>query len=232
MTTPKSYKRVSKKRQSKKDFKRYSFKSYKPYGVKADPFPRSLMTTMTFNADRTLTSGASYTSGTAYPYRLNSIYGCESSGGKTTAGWAQMVELYDNYIVMGAKVTLRFVDPSADNMMLIASTNQTQSLSTQLMSDIPGFADTRTKFINNTGRQVARISFRVATWQLMGLSKQEYMSNRSSYQSAINANPSGSVFLTIANACGSATATVYVNVNIQYNVLFFNRNSLVQSSVV
>lgn len=167
------------------------FKQVNRYRIKPEPFPRVLYTRAKYGDFGTLTAP---TAGVAVAtvYRLNSIYDpFFSVGGRTCVGWQALSGLYRRYLVLGAKITVSFNNPSADGQRVgirlrIAGGNTAVGNS---MQDITEKEMTYVKGLNDTGSQKCGFSLFVRPWTLMGISKLEYMANSSAYTSLMNGNP-------------------------------------------
>lgn len=211
-------------------------RSIKNYGIKSEPFPRAMYTLCKFSARVPLTQVlADVSVGNAF--RLNSIYDSDLSGsGKTVVAHNILAQIYDQYWVMGARLRVSFNDPSADGcrvgVRLRTNGNNTAiGENVQLLSEAPL---TYMDGLNDSGKQVKTFQLYVRPWQLVGVSRLEYMANSSTYSSAISANPAASstcladIFLVNPT---TSSVTVQANVQIVYYVRLYSRKEFSSSSV-
>ena len=204
-------------------------------GIKPDPFPRVLYTTAHFGENYPFTCPTGGTS-VARSYRMNSIYQCAfTSPFQTVTGWSQLSTLYDQYIVMGAKVQLTFSDPTADGIKVgyslrLGSNAPTVALS---VNQLTQYSNLRMATLNNTGSQTKTFNFFVRPWDLCGVNRLEYMANTSRYSSAMSANPAYPAYIDVF-ACNidasDASAMVSYTIKVTYYVKCFDRNQLNPSS--
>lgn len=215
--------------------KDYRFKQINAYRIKPEPFPRVLYTRAKFGFEGLLTQTVAGVA-TGYEFRMNSIYDpLASLGGRTVVGHANLAALYNNYLVVGAKVNVSFNNPDTDGCRIgcrIRVNNQNSVVGNN-MQDITEKPMTYMAGLNDSGTQTKTMSFFIRPWTLMGLSKLEYMANRVGYSSAMNNNPTQDrakfdIFLINPQ---TAAANVRVAVKIVYYVQCFDRIGLVSSSI-
>lgn len=178
---------------SDKKKREFRFKQMKPWSVKPEPFPRVLYTRMKYAVESGITAPAATGVAASVVFRLNSIYDpYHATGGTTVTGHATMSGIYDSYLVTGAKVNIRFYNPSSDQLRIgcrlrmkgsgATTGADVASLLEQPMTYQSGLAD--------SGKQLKTFNFFVRPWTLMGLSKLEYFANTSLYGANMTANPS------------------------------------------
>ena len=227
------HKRQHRQRKYGKRGKKPTFRMVRPYGIKPDPFPTRLHTRCKYIDSRQLDSGVtSGLCGVERVYRMGSIFDPDLTGtGQTVVGHADFANLYGNYIVKGAKVEINFSDPSDDGMTAWASLNQTVAL--QAASEVACAQQSLvySSNINNTGSQKKTMKFYVNPWNLRGLSKLEWMANKTGHSAAMSANPTSDIYLRVAVSSAQASSkTMQCYIKIIYYVEFFNRLQLSASN--
>lgn len=212
------------------------FRSVRPYGVKPDPFPPRLHTRVKYVQTGVVISNAvsSNIAGNERVFRLSSIYDNDFTGlGSTVVGWNVFNTMYEKYIVKGAKVEIIFSDPQQDGQINFCSLNQTASLQNQTTDKIMQDSLTYSSRLNNTGSQKGTMKFFVNPWSLRGLSKLEWMANKSGHSSLLAANPTTDIYLRIATA-NTNTSSYGSSVNYQIKIIlyteFFDRKQLLVAS--
>lgn len=223
---------------TRKPFKKFyrkrkpTFRAIRSYGVKPDPFPTRLHTRCKYVKALDLSSSATFTHtvGTENVFRLSSIYDPDYTGtGETVVGHTQFNSLYENYIVKGAKVEITFNDPSHDGVTCFASLNQTSALQGKDEAWCMQDSLTYSSNLNNTGSQKKRMNFYVNPWALRGLTKLEWMANKSDHSSALGSNPTQDIYLRVGCSGSTLGSTIRCSVKIIYYTEFFNRKQLTQS---
>lgn len=219
------------KTQNSKD---YRFKQMIPYKIKPEPFPRVMYTRVKF-ADSYALSQTVVNTSVGWQFRLNSIYDPQASvGGNTVTGHAQLASIYSRYWVMGAKVVVNFTDPTADGLRVgcrLLIDGNTSAIGTTL-TNILNKPLTYVSGCNNTGSQKKSFSFDISPWSLMGISKLEYISNSSTYSSAISANPAaatGCLFEIFAVDPVNNSNSIRADIKILYYTKFYGRITLEES---
>lgn len=211
------------------------FRAVRPYGIKADPFPRVLHTRLKYTFGRILSTATTIdTYGTEYVFSLDSIYdpnytiNVPSSNNKSTVGLTQLQALYERYIVKGAKIEVTFNNPSQDGIVGACSFNQTAILQGNTVRVCNEQSKVYTTHINNSGTQRNKMSFYSVPWSHRGLSKLEWMANRSDHSSSTAGNPTSRVYFRvgIANIQDATAATMRVDVKIIYYVELYDRKQL------
>lgn len=213
----------------KRDFR---FKGSQNNNIKPEPFPRVLYTRAKYAENAQFTVPA-YGVTVARSYRVNSIYRpAFTSPWSTVAGWSQLSTLYDQYLVMGCKITVSFNNPSADGIrvgVLLRQGNNAPAVSLTL-TQLANYNNVYISGLNNTGSQTKTFSFYVKPWSLLGINKLEYLANSSRYSSVMNDNPPYSgyidVFAVQEDALVDVTAKVNYLVKVVYYVKCFERNQL------
>lgn len=228
------FKRKQEQQRFGKDGKKTLFRANKPYGIKPDPFPRSLHTRLKYTDFKTLTAGITAdTSGTEQVYNLNSIWDPDFSGvGLTVVGHTPLKDIYSRYIVMGCKVEIVFTDPLSDGVICYASLNQSESTIGKGSAQIMGQMLTYSSVINNTGSQKKRFNFYVQPWSLVGLSKLEWLANKSTHSSLMSANPTQTCVLRVNCSGKAGSETVACRIKLIYYTELFERKQLAASAIV
>lgn len=233
-STKQNYKMTVYGKKGNKNF----FRAGPSYGVKAQPFPQRLFTKVQYARKVRLQSDTTIDRiGNEYVFRLNSIWDPQYSlGGTTVMGWAQFNNLYQKYLVHGIKVQINLTNPTLDGLRAVYTWNQDDTVDATLVGKDVGVATLHPKTasvdMNNTGSQRASRSLYLTPWSLEGLSKLEFLANKTDRASAMNDNPSNDMLLRIALANMSTTtgATVECEIKITYFTEFYDRHILATSS--
>lgn len=215
------------------------FRSIQPYGIKPDWHPRVLQTRFKYSYHATLQTAATIEAfGIEQVFRLNSIYDANfttigpTANNKTVVGHVNIAQLYNRYIVLGAKVEVDFDDPSQDGLVCGCSLNQSFAMQSYTVRAVGEQFLTYTSALNNTGSQKKSYRFYVKPWAIQGLSKLEYMANKSTHSSAMNSNPTDDLYfrIAIANCHDTAVATMKCNVRIIFYTQCYERIQLSSST--
>lgn len=209
------------------------FRSGHSYGVNPDPFPARLVCRLKFADDGLLTSNGSLpnTCGNEIVYRLNSIYDpYYAVGGTTVVGYSTMATLYQRYIVTGALVEVDFYDPTNDAGVCAISINQTTPIQNLDVKALGEHSLTWTDIINNTGSQKKTFRLYVKPWTLAGVSKLEWLANKSGYSATMATNPVDEQYLRIAYANYLTGNSIKYAIRIIYYTELFDRKQLTSTS--
>lgn len=215
--------------------KKATFRQIRGYGVKPDPFPTRLHTRCKYAGSLTLTSDGTTArkAGGEKVFRLNSIKDPDFSGsGTTVVGHAQLAALYGTYMVKGAKVEVSFSNPSHDGVVCFASLNQKAVLQSNMDSINYMNSLVYSSDINNTGAQTKRFNFYVKPWSLLGLSKLEWMANKSTHSADMSTSPTDPCYIRVACSGATLSSTIHVSIKIIYYVELFNRLQLAADVVI
>lgn len=222
---------------SKSKFKKYDrrFKQIVPYGVKPEPFPRVLYTRCKFEDSYAFSQSTANLS-VGWQFRMNNIYDPQTAtGGKTVTGHAQLAAIYGRYWVTGAKVIIKFNNPSVDGTRVgvrLLTDNATSNIGTTLTT-LCERPLTYISGLNDSGSQTKTFSFYIHPWTLCGVSKLEYLANSSTYSSVISGSPSAlndcmiEAFLVNPDI---ASVSCRALVKVIYYVKLYNRNTLASST--
>lgn len=206
------------------------FKQINAGRIKPEPFPRVLYTRLKYGSVGSIVTNT-LTTATSNTFRLNSIWDPDLTGvGNTVVGHSALKDVYGRYLVTGAKINVRFYDPSSDAIRVgcrlrIAGNGATSG---QNMSELISQPLTYQSGLANSGRQVKTFNFFVRPYSLMSLSRLEYHANTSKYSSAISANPTeDTCFMDIFAVEGTGTSrSVAYAIKITYYVQLYDRKSL------
>lgn len=236
----KYFKRQHKKaKYGKKGNKDNLFRSGKAYGVRPSPFPNKLNAVMKYTFGDTLTTATTAgLAGTEQQFQLNALqtpwYNNPGTANNNVSvvGLADMALLYYDYIVTGAKVEVKFSNPSQDGIVGICSLNQWSQAGNNYVRHINEDALTYTTVLNNTGSQARNMNFFIRPWSLQGLSKIEWLANKTGHSAHTNADPTEVPLLrvVVANTQDTAAATMRVDIRIYYYTTFFTRKQLNSSA--
>lgn len=211
------------------------FKAFNTYGVPEAPFPSRLITNCTYAGTKTLSTSLADVA-VANAYRLNSIYDPDFTGvGRTVVGWDNLNALYSRYLVVHAKIYVRFFNISSNNTrcgirLRMNGQNPAAGNSTQDILEKPL---TWYRTLSPLTQDPKYFSIDVWPWQLVGLSKDEYLADPTVFGAAMNANPVTSCFADVF-LCDEDTdvATVKYDIKIVYTTQFFRRVGQVSSVLV
>lgn len=208
------------------------FRSGVSYGVNPDPFPQRLVCRLKFADDGILTSaGLSNVVGTEQVYRLSSIHDPDYTiGGTTVVGWTQMNAIYQRYIVTGILVEVDFYDPSADAGMCVISLNQTDPVQGLSVKQVGEHSLTYTDVINNTGSQKKTFRMYVRPWNLLGLSKLEWLSNKTGHSASMGASPTTETYLRIGYTNFTVSSSIKYVTRLIYFTELFDRKQLASTA--
>jgi len=217
--------------------KDWRFKQVNQYKIKPEPMPRVLYTRAKFGWEGNLNqsiAGAAI----GQTFRLNSIYDPDYTyvgpGSRTVVGHNILSSAYARYLVLGAKVSVSFNNPTVDGCRVGCRIriNANNPASGNTMQDIAEKEMTYMKGLNDTGKQTCGFSFFVRPWTMTGLSKLEYMANTSSYSSAMNGNPAteNRCLFDIFLINPTVTAQVRAMVRIVYYVQCYDRIAPISST--
>lgn len=208
----------------------FKFKPINDYGTIPDPFPTRLVATTRYTDQfQIVTPAIQYsTPATENTYRLNSIFDTDYSGtGSTVVGHATLSEIYDSYIVTGARVRVSFDNPSWDGCNVFVSLNQNSTTITKTIDQMLRHNRVQHAVLNDSGNQHKAFNFDVKPWQVLGLSKLEWDANKSTRNAAINASPITPLILRLSAAPDTATAiSVQVKIEVFMVTEFYGRKQL------
>lgn len=196
-----------------------------------NPFPLRLHTKLNYATNMDLTAGALDTAGTQQAFRLTSIWDPNSTGvGTTVCGHALWAQVYNKYIVKGVRVIAKFANPSQDGTHAVLSVNQKTSTTASPLTNLQQLNKCWVKHVSNTGSQQTVISKYFKPWDLMDITKNEYLSNRSTYGAIMASNPASSpvVYLNVVNDMYAAP-TINLSMRIIYYVEMADRDQLTQT---
>ena len=172
----------------------------------------------------------------AQTYSMNTIYDPNRAlGGRTVVGHSNLAAIYDQYWVMGAKVSVRFFDVPGDGWLvgcrLRINGNDGASLESALaLVERPL---TYLSGLSNTGNQQKTFKFYIKPWSLVGCSKLEYLANSSAYSSFISNNPStvDNCVMDVFAVNPTSTGTVQYEIRIDYYTKLYGRKGLYSSAI-
>lgn len=223
----------------------WRFKSGQNGAVKPEPFPTKLKTRLKFSSDLGTIAVPALGGANWHTYRCNSIYDPDLTGfGRTVCGWSVLDQIYARYLVTGCKITVSFSNPTADGVRVGVRLRHANSLPTAgtTLAQLTEQPMTYISGLNNTGSQNKTFNFFVRPWDLIGISKLEYMANTNGYSAAMNLMPvppnqaagDGCVFdiFTVNGSILSPQANVDCVVKIVYYTTLYNRKALSSTAIV
>lgn len=207
------------------------------YKVKPEPFPRELITRCKYVDRQTFTISSTADYASALSYCANNIYQpLYSTGNTTVTGYSTLKAIYNNYVVMGAKVQITFYDPSVDGISVgvrLRHGDENPCVSSTLRQ-LMAQPMTYTSEINDSGSQKKSFNLYIRPWSLVGMSKLEYLANRSGIGGNFSNDTGPSLpvyFDTFAvNPTLASQSTVKYVLKIMYYIRCFNRNALAYTS--
>lgn len=207
------------------------FKQMNPYRVKPEFAPRVLYTRCKYATVSNFVTNALSTA-SAHTFRLNSIWDPDKSGiGTTCVGHAVLEQLYDRYLVTGAKINVRFYDPTTDAVRVGVRLRIRGggACAGQTMTQLIEQPLTYQQGLAASGSQQSKnFSFFVRPWSLMGYSKLQYMADSNQFSAPIAGNPIADdcVFDVFAIEGTGTSRSVAYTVKIVYYVMLYDRRYL------
>lgn len=123
--------------------------------------------------------GSIGTADTNYTYNLVSPYDPRFQiGGAQPIQWDTITPAYERYQVWGAKFTITFSNPLNDGAFIgfrVRSTLNPVATEGLTIAELKETDLTRSRFINNSGRQVESFTGYIKPWHIYGISKTQYV---------------------------------------------------------
>jgi len=193
-----------------------------------------MKTTLVYSQAITLTAGSVGLFGTEQVFRLNSLYDPDFTGtGHQPYGFDQLLALYNYYKVSAVDIKLTFSDPSADGMFvasMVQPSTATYGLSSQTIATVTEKAGSLVRPLNNTGAQKVVIHHKLAIPAIENISMTQFLADYTNFSSSAGmGNPTVTPWLRCANACGTASATCTLLVELAFDAEFWDRVVLAQS---
>lgn len=182
-----------------------------------------------------LATGTAGVAGTEQVWNLTGLYDPDyTSSGHQPYGYDQMAALYARYIVMEVEVECRFLSiGGTSEVMCIYNPRPPGSFTTT-----SGNPDTltenpliETKALSPSGvNRVVVIKRRFKPWDLLGISKEQYLYELSDYAGAVSSNPTIMPVLAVnvASFDGTGSETTKCQTIITYTARWYSR--ITQSS--
>lgn len=211
-----------------------SGKTFSKYSGK-DPFRPTYKCKLHYAETFTFTSGAGGICGTEQAMSINNLYDPNlTGGGHQPYCFDQLAALYGRYIVKKVSFDIDWSDPSGDGMFVVAMLQGNSSgtaltgMTRDRVTELPFCASAE---LNNTGSQIEHFKKTISIWELLGITKTQYMGSSTLYGAAVGTNPSVPVYLRFS--CGSirgtAGDTVIGQVRIIFDCEFYDRITQNQS---
>jgi len=184
---------------------------------KASPFPVRKFLDVPSSYFITLGAAGGGLFGTAYSWRLNSLYDPEISLGLASPyQYSALASIWRAYRVHAVTIDLLFSDPSADGMYVAAgiyASNNTPNISGNGLGVVDQKQMVDMRAINNTGAQTVRITRRITIAQAEGMTKAQWSANPN-YEALFGANPAlyPVVNIAVSSAGGTPTCNVCVRI--------------------
>lgn len=200
--------------------------------VGADPFPVTKYARLVFTGNYTLTAGDAGVLGPVNTFYLNSIHQPGGAGSHQPYGHDELALIYKHYKVNGCKIDLLFIDPSIDGMCVCARIVP-PNVSAAITGQFPSFASespmTVVKYVNNSGKQVTRLSQYVPMSRAIGITPLQFKSSTGlNYSALFGTNPTDmpTLLVAAANIRGYIDPTIVCQVRLTYFCQFYERQRL------
>lgn len=162
-----------------------------------------------------------------YSYRLTSCYDPRyESGGLQPLNYTILDDIYDVWKVYKAFIKVTFYNPTQDGMkcgirVKPLGDTATSGLDIKVMEQN---TDTcRVAVLNDTGSQIKTFTSWIYPWQILGISKQQYMGD-TLYGHASGNNPSNYPMLDCFACTTNSNAAIRCTVNIDFYCIMSDRN--------
>lgn len=162
--------------------------------------------------------------GTAYSWRLNSLYDPEIALGLASPySYSNLASIWRAYRVHAVTIDLLFSDPSSDGMYVAAgiyASNNTPNISGLGMGVVDQKQMVDMRALNNTGMQTVRITRRITIAEAEGMTREQWAAN-SNYEALFGANPALYPVVNIAVSAAGGTPTCNVSVRLIFHAEVF-----------
>lgn len=156
------------------------------------------------------TAAVQSTFGSSTSFWLNAIRQPKTSGPvNNVQGYDQIKLIYGKYKVLRAKVHVEITNPTADGIYFGARLHESGSINYiggKTLQDAEMGKFTKAMPISNTGNQVTHINFDVSTPTIDGLTKNQFNSDITQYNSAILSQPALKPWIELS-ACNTVDTT-------------------------
>lgn len=187
------------------------------------PFSRGGFFRLPYSESFALSADGSLgTAAVGYTYNLTSPYDPRIEiGGGQPIQWDQLTPAFERYQVWGAKVSITFSNPLNDGAFVgfrVRSSVNTTATSGKTIAELKETDLTRSKFINNSGRQVESFKFYIRPWHVYGITKQQYVNLE--YTSIDNTIPAVSTIVEpfLLHTVFGETNTIRCTIRVVYYV--------------
>lgn len=146
------------------------------------------------------------------------------TGDQQPYGWGFWSGAYANYICTGAHVAVEFYDSTGDGFVVGYQVGGTDP-SGQPDYHVDSRVGIRSQTMSNTGEQSSKFEITIKPWDVIGVTRAQYMDNTPTYGAAVGSSPSAlvSMWVWAVNSIGSS---VKYRLRIVYTVEMFNRVQL------
>lgn len=208
-----------------------------PLFKRADPFPLHKFYKLRYTGLYQLTIGATGTFGTMQSMRLNSLFDPDLTGsGHQPYGYDQIAAVYNRYKVYGAKVVSRTFAPSnqviAVGAIVTTPSDSSDTIASLDIQTVQEKNNCALWYLTNTGNQRVTKTQYFKMHQVMGITKAQFTTDLDNTTAAIGGNPGDACYISFA-ACspnaGESSKTVFIEIDITYSVMLYDRKTLAQS---
>lgn len=200
--------------------------------------PRKLVRILRYAQTVTLTTGTSGVVGSTQYFRLNSIFDpWTTMGGNSAYGTSQLATWYTRYLVTHTKVKLVATTPGGTaEVSLVWKLDNTDGFVTLVGQSIDRCVEAPmigTAFVGPSGNDRSlQVEFDVSPWQMLGVTRRQYIDEWSTYSALMTANPTVTPAIQIgaASFSGVAGESITVQVVIDFTTELSEPTQLAQSS--
>lgn len=242
---PRKYKGYSKQTKKGNSTKYRSNNQYKSKAYKSNfvtkfagnqPFLPVLFKKMTYSETHKFTVGTSGLFSGIQRYKVNSLFDPdETGGGHQPAGFDILTQIYNRYKVNHVKITMKVMDPSQDGIavgwMLTNPSNGSDSIGGGTIGDIKEKQQSGVVFVNNTGSQIRTKVISLPMHTIAGVTKLQFKADPDNYTGSAIGDPGNvcKIQFAAADINGGSSATVSVNIQLEFYTMWYQRKTLAQS---
>lgn len=195
-------------------------------------FPLKVLTKLQYVEDFAINtnavSDATNLCSTTYSYRLTSPYDPRYEvGGSVPLNFTKLQLIYDVYKVVKAFVKVTFYNPTIDGMkcgVRVKPLGDSPTLSLDVIELQENKDTCRVKCINDTGSQIVNFSSWIYPWQILGVSKEQYLGDGIYGGASNSSNPSNYPLLDCFCCTTTSNGAIRCTVSIDYYTILSDRN--------
>lgn len=201
------------------------------------PFAPSMRVSLRYAETHNFTTGTAGVAGTEQVMRLNDLYDTNLTGtGHQPYGYDQMVALYNRWRVDRVRITFLWstIGGSAELALLHLLRTATGGLTMlgQTVDRLTEIPMIKTAILSSSGNSRTRkVVVEANIWDILGISKNTYVSDVDRYSGSTNASPAVTPFSahTVASYSLVAGESATCQIILDYDCLFWDRQVLSQS---